>query len=270
MYVLTFFLINFICHVIKTAIFDYLIFASSKCKIETSLQTFADEPEAIVGGTPASLGEFPWQCSLNLNNRHFCGGSIIAPNKILTAAHCVHNSVRAPYNNFRILCGTIDPTRGQFYAVQSVRVHPNYMDGAAYSWLNDIAVITLKTSIQYNQYQSPIALADSVPAPGTLATLSGWGLTSATGSPARTLLKMNQNVVSLAQCQQSHYGATLTNTHLCAYNRRGIGACMGDSGGPLVANGKQIGVVSWSQPCAVGVPDVYTNVKQHLYFIQSS
>ncbi|KAM0734246.1 Chymotrypsin-1 [Formica fusca] len=233
-------------------------------------QTFADEPEAIVGGTPAALGEFPWQCSLNLNGQHFCGGSIISSTKILTAAHCLHGSVKPPYNNFRILCGTIDPTRGQFYAVQSIRVHPNYMDGARYAWANDIAVITLKTPIQYNQYISPIALADSLPAPGTLTTLSGWGLTSANGPAARTLLKMHQSVVSLAQCQKDHNGMTLSNTHLCAYNRRGIGACMGDSGGPLVANGKQVGVVSWSQPCAVGVSDVYTNIVHHLNFIRSS
>lgn len=44
----------------------------------------------------------------------------------------------------------------------------------------------------------------------------------------------------------------------------------GDSGGPLVANGRQVGIVSWSQPCAVGVPDVYTNVAYHRSFIQSS
>ncbi|KAL6428328.1 hypothetical protein ACFW04_008549 [Cataglyphis niger] len=230
--------------------------------------TFADEPEAIVGGTPAAPGEFPYQVSLNYQGSHVCGGSIIAPTKILTAAHCV-DFIRN-VNLLLIKTGSIYSSSGEVHAVKYIRMHPSYDGQQSSAWKCDVAVITLKTSIQYNQYQSPIALADSVPAPGTLATLSGWGLTSATGSPARTLLKMNQNVVSLAQCQQSHYGATLTNTHLCAYNRRGIGACMGDSGGPLVANGKQIGVVSWSQPCAVGVPDVYTNVKQHLYFIQSS
>jgi secreted trypsin-like serine protease len=233
-------------------------------------QTFADEPEAIVGGTPAVVGEFPWQVSLNLNGGHMCGGSIVAPTKILTAAHCVHGSVRAPYNNFRILTGTIDPTRGQFHRVRNVRVHPNYSDSQRNAWVNDIAVITLESPIQYNQYQSPIALADSLPAPGTLTTLSGWGMTSATGPAARTLLKMNQSIVSLSDCQQSHYGMPLTNSHLCAYNRRGIGACMGDSGGPLIATGKQVGVVSWSSPCAVGVPDVYTSVYQHRSFIQSS
>ncbi|XP_072754600.1 chymotrypsin-1-like [Anoplolepis gracilipes] len=230
-------------------------------------QTFADEPEAIVGGTPAAPGEFPWQVSLNVNGRHSCGGSIIAPTKILTAAHCLPNVTPS---NLRILTGTINPNRGQFHAVRSIRVHPNYKDDARYAWQNDVAVITLQSPIQYNQYQSPIALADSQPAPGTVTTLSGWGKTSATGPTAQTLLKMNQFVISPSQCQRGHYSMPITNTHLCAYNRRGIGACMGDSGGPLVADGKQVGIVSWSQPCAVGVSDVYTNVAHQLSFILSS
>ncbi|XP_029668054.1 chymotrypsin-1-like [Formica exsecta] len=230
-------------------------------------QSFADEPEAIVGGTPAALGEFPWQCSLNLNGQHMCGGSIIAPTKILTAAHCVSSIINA--NSLRIVTGTIDSSRGQFHAVRSIRIHPNYMDGARYAWANDVAVITLQAPIQYNQYQSPIALADSQPAAGTLCTLSGWGKTSANGPLARTLLKMNQSVISLTQCQQRH-GMPLNNSHLCALNRRGIGACQGDSGGPLIANGKQIGITSWVVPCAAGEPDAYANVFSLRNFILSS
>ncbi|XP_072754586.1 chymotrypsin-1-like [Anoplolepis gracilipes] len=230
-------------------------------------QTFADEPEAIVGGTPAAPGEFPWQVSLNYHGGHICGGSIIAPTKILTAAHCLRNVTPS---NLRILTGTIDSTRGQFHAVQSIRVHPNYMHGASYAWQNDVAVITLQSPIQYNQYQSPIALADSQTAANTLCILSGWGKTSANGPLAPRLLKMYQYVILLSQCQQKHYSMPLTNSHVCALNQRGIGACQGDSGGPLIANGKQIGITSWVVPCAAGEPDAYTNVFYHLNFIRSS
>ena len=233
-------------------------------------QTFADEPEAIVGGTPAALGEFPWQVSLNVNGGHICGGSIIAPTKILTAAHCVDGLVRPPYSNFRIVTGTIDSSKGQFHNVQSVRVHPSYTGQQRDAWRNDVAVITLQRPIQYNQNQSPIALTDSQPAPGTLCTLSGWGKTSANGPLARTLLKMNQSVISLSQCQQRHRGMPLDNSHLCALNRRGIGACQGDSGGPLIANGKQVGITSWVVPCAAGEPDAYANVFSLRSFILSS
>ncbi|XP_029177024.1 transmembrane protease serine 9-like [Nylanderia fulva] len=233
-------------------------------------QTFADEPEAIVGGTPAALGEFPWQCSLNLNGGHICGCSIIGPTKILTAAHCVRGLVKPPYNNFLVRTGSIDSNTGTNFRVQKVVEHPQYSDNHKDAMRNDIAVITIASPIQYNQYQKPIALADSPPAPGTLVTLSGWGLTNVNGRPARYLQKMNQSIISLSNCQNSHRGVPFTSTHLCAYNRFGIGACMGDSGGPLVANGKQVGVVSWGSPCAVGAPDVYTNVYHHLSFIASS
>ncbi|XP_070154800.1 chymotrypsin-1-like [Polyergus mexicanus] len=231
-------------------------------------QSFADEPEAIVGGTPAALGEFPWQISLNYQSSHVCGGSIISPTKILTAAHCVDFITNV--NNLKIVTGTIDSSRGQFHAVRSIRKHPNYDGLQRSAWKNDVAVITLQAPIQYNQYQSPIALADSEPAPGTLCTLSGWGKTSANGPLARTLLKMTQSVISLAQCRQRHYGMPLNNSHLCALNRRGIGACQGDSGGPLVANGKQIGITSWVVPCAAGEPDAYANVFTARSFILSS
>ncbi|XP_072754453.1 chymotrypsin-1-like [Anoplolepis gracilipes] len=231
-------------------------------------QTLADEPEAIVGGTPAAPGEFPWQVSLNYRGRHVCGGSIIAPTKVLTAAHCVNfvNSV----SSLRIVSGTINPSRGQLHAVRSIRIHPNYSDKQSDAWVNDVAVITLQSPIIYNQYQSPIALADSQVGPGTMCILSGWGKTDSNEQVAPTLLKMVQSVVSQFQCKQRHFGMPLNNSHLCCLNRRGIGACSGDSGGPLVANGKQIGLASWVSPCAVGEPDVYTNVYHHRSFILSS
>lgn len=106
-------------------------------------ETFADEPEAIVGGQPAGLGEFPWQVSLNVNGQHICGGSIIAPTKILTAAHCVKGIVSPPYSNFRIATGNLRATQGQKHSVSSVRIHPNYVDSVSQSWVNDVAVITV-------------------------------------------------------------------------------------------------------------------------------
>jgi len=107
------------------------------------IETFADEPEAIVGGQRASPGEFPWQCSINVNGRHICGCSIIAPNKILTAAHCLYDIVSPPYNNLRILTGNININQGESHAVASARIHPHYVPSGSQSWVNDVAVITV-------------------------------------------------------------------------------------------------------------------------------
>ncbi|XP_072754561.1 tabserin-like [Anoplolepis gracilipes] len=99
------------------------------------------ELEAIINGISAAPGEFPWQVSLNYKGKHICGGSIIAQTKILTAGHCV--DFIESVNNLRIVSGTIDATKGQVHAVQSIRIHP-YYDGLQRStWMNDVAVITV-------------------------------------------------------------------------------------------------------------------------------
>lgn len=104
-------------------------------------ETCADEPEAIVGGTPAAPGEFPYQCSMNMNNQHFCGCSILSATKILTAAHCVESG-KSPFQ-IRIRTGSIYSQSGNTHAVKSIVMHPEYQSGAWYSWNNDIAVITV-------------------------------------------------------------------------------------------------------------------------------
>jgi len=113
------------------------------------IETFADEPEAIVGGQPASPGEFPWQCSLSVNGRHICGCSIIGSTKILTAAHCLHDIVSPPYNNLRVLTGNININQGKSHAVLSARIHPNYIPSGSVSWVNDVAVITVSYILLY-------------------------------------------------------------------------------------------------------------------------
>ncbi|XP_011256502.1 chymotrypsin-1-like [Camponotus floridanus] len=232
-------------------------------------QTFADEPEAIVGGTPAGLGEFPHQVSLQSSpyySSHFCGGSIIAPNKVLTAAHCVESG-----STFYVRTGSVDHAKGELHYVKQVYIHPNYSGKQKDAWRCDAAVVVLTKAIQYNSYQRPIPLADSPPATGTVCTLSGWGKTSTNGAVSPNLLKMQQAVISQAQCQQRHWGMPLDSSHLCTLNRQGIGACQGDSGGPLICNGKQYGITSWVVPCAVGEPDCYANVGAPIVrsFIQS-
>lgn len=106
-------------------------------------ETHADAPEAIVGGTQASPREFPYQCSLNFNGYHMCGCSIIGEKKVLTAAHCVHETVSPPYDDLRVRTGSIDKYRGDVHAVKSIKIHPEYEPDEEKSWVNDIAVITV-------------------------------------------------------------------------------------------------------------------------------
>ncbi|KAL0109935.1 hypothetical protein PUN28_013525 [Cardiocondyla obscurior] len=230
-------------------------------------QIFADEPEAIVGGTAAAPREFPHQCSLRYRGSHICGCSIIGSTKILTAAHCTDDL--SP-SSLRVATGTLSITGGEIHEVKTIVEHPQYSRRVQEAWKNDIAVITLKSPINFNENQKPIALATSRPKAGEQCTLSGWGQISTNGPPSRVLLKMTQQILPQNDCQNQHRTMPLTGSHLCAINRYGIGVCSGDSGGPLISNGVQIGLTSWGLPCAQGKPDVYTDVAYHLDFIKRS
>lgn len=109
--------------------------------ISSIAETFAEEPEAIVGGQPAKLGEFPHQVSLREDGSHICGGSIIAPTKILTAAHCVEGTLSL--RSLKIATGTTQLNGGELHSVAKIVMHPEYSDRVEDAWKNDVAVITV-------------------------------------------------------------------------------------------------------------------------------
>ncbi|XP_014598200.1 PREDICTED: chymotrypsin-1 [Polistes canadensis] len=229
---------------------------------------FAEPPERVVGGTRAAIGEFPYQVSIRIGNQHTCGGSIISSRHILTAAHCVNNWGGAPNNFYTVVSGTNSLSNGgEVHGISSVSVHPNYIGTQETSWINDVAVITLRSPISFNRLQSAIPLVDTEVPNGSLLNLSGWGKISTNGPLSNALLKTYLFAEDYAVCQQEHT-IPIYPSQICALNRVGIGACQGDSGGPLTYNGKIAGIVSWVIPCARGVPDVFTKVSAHLNFIK--
>ncbi|XP_026464943.1 trypsin-1-like [Ctenocephalides felis] len=232
--------------------------------------------ERIIGGVPAAVGEFPHQISLRYRQYHTCGGSILNPSYILTAAHCVEGRAYPP--DFTVVTGSIQLLAGgQSHAVQSIVFHEKF----AQSHLNnDVAIIKLQRPMTFNQYQKPIRLPNSDTPSGVLLTVSGWGLTAYPSNTSPNYLqKMLVNSWSNAECQRWHdYGPggraidTIYPGMLCAFNRLHIGICKGDSGGPLVVYDNegpvQVGVVSWVwRYCAQGVPDVYARVHYYLDWI---
>ena len=103
----------------------------------------------IVGGEAASSGEFPYQVSLRRNNKHFCGGTIIGPRHILTAAHCVEGFMVAPYNDVTVVTGTHSLSHGgEAHKISRASVHPQYVGGAQSSWRNDVAVLIVSIKFQ--------------------------------------------------------------------------------------------------------------------------
>ncbi|XP_071567331.1 chymotrypsin-1 [Temnothorax nylanderi] len=220
----------------------------------------------IVGGKDAPIGKFPYQISLKYGGSHRCGGSILDNRNILTAAHCVAG-LENQVNNLKVHAGTnYLNVPGDVYDVASVSVNKDYDD---YLLINDVALVHLKNPINYNTRVQPIKLStNDSNVEGKPCTLSGWGTTRVGGNTPNNLQEIELVVYPQKECARVQQ--RVKNTHICTLTKSGEGACHGDSGGPLVANGVQIGIVSFGNPCALGYPDVYTRVSSFVSWVNAN
>lgn len=202
---------------------------------------------------------------------HICGGSIIAMNRVLTAASCLR--VRHDPKVYSILAGATNRTSATHIrnVAKYVR-HPRY---SARSRRNDIAVIVLERPYSFTE---TVIRAVALPQQGVrppyaaLATITGWGNRFPNSPPDFTSAIVFTQVPILTNylCNQ-YYRGNVTDEMICAGIHRGTrSVCTGDFGGPLVVDGVQHGVASWGRQCGrTGFPDVYARVAHYTDWIRN-
>ncbi|XP_053976587.1 trypsin-2-like [Hylaeus volcanicus] len=224
----------------------------------------------IVGGEATTIDQAPYQVSLQTSNRHFCGGSIIAKNWVLTAGHCVHYSP----NSLTIRTGSTNVNAGTVHRVQQVIRHKSYSNENG-TPVNDIALLRVVDSDAFkfdkNQKAVPLFQGSSASLVGKSGLVTGWGVTNS-GTP-RNLQKVSVPLISRESCVAAykHDGGVPVGEICAGFTKGGKDSCQGDSGGPLVVNGKLVGIVSWGQGCGEpNYPGVYTDVSYYRQWIKQN
>uniref|UniRef100_A0A8C8X966 trypsin n=1 Tax=Panthera leo TaxID=9689 RepID=A0A8C8X966_PANLE len=228
-----------------------------------------DDDDKIVGGYTCEENSIPYQVSLN-SGYHFCGGSLISDQWVVSAAHCYKSALNSEFSGrgfehcrIQVRLGehNIEVLEGDEQFINSAKVirHPRYN-----SWTldYDIMLIKLSSPAALTARVSTISLPSACAPAGTQCLISGWGNTLSSGTNYPELLQcLDAPLLSQAQCKAAYPGQITENMVCAGFLEGGKDSCQGDSGGPVVCKGELQGIVSWGYGCAQkNKPGVYTKV----------
>jgi secreted trypsin-like serine protease len=261
-------------HVVRAALAAGVLTAASLGAVAVAGSASAaqspDGPKTrIVGGTIAHTADTPWAIQLSNSGSpdptlEWCGSTLVAANKIVTAAHCAQEAA-STYTAIQGRDDLADKSTGKESKITGIWVDPEYGKSPAH----DVAVMTLATPFEGVDTLA-LETDKAADAAGAASIVYGWGETEGTG-PADTFQKVDVPVLGDAYCGKAYASEGYTaDGEICAgYEEGGKDSCQGDSGGPLVLNGRLFGVVSWGVGCAdAGKPGVYAEVATYAAELQ--
>ncbi|AYG81413.1 Trypsin [Streptomyces hundungensis] len=198
---------------------------------------------AVHGGTVTSTSAHPFMVVLeNPDGSQWCGGALIAPDKVLTAGHCVRNSPDPMA--LTVTGGRTDlaTDAGRVRRVKAITVDPKFDIGTLD---HDAAVLTLTKPLPYKPLRIATKKDAALYENGRTASVYGWGMT-ATNTPGQKLKQATLKLAPLSTCEPFTEPGSDPSLRVCGVPTKGTtdSICAGDSGGPLVANGVLIGIVS--------------------------
>uniref|UniRef100_A0A8D0ERA6 Peptidase S1 domain-containing protein n=1 Tax=Strix occidentalis caurina TaxID=311401 RepID=A0A8D0ERA6_STROC len=231
----------------------------------------------VVGGEDARPHSWPWQISLQYDSsgtwRHTCGGTLIDPSWVLTAAHCIRWAL-----TYRVVLGkqvlSEDEPGSVAVGVEKIIVHEKWN---SFLIINDIALIKLAQAVKESETIQPSCLppAGLILENGYPCYITGWGRLRTNGPLADTLQQALLPVVSYEICsQRDWWGSNVRTTMVCAGGDGVTSGCNGDSGGPLNCQREGLwevhGIVSFGSALGCNTakkPTVFTRVSAYIDWI---